>query len=122
MLRPDEARREAAIARTLDPFSVAIATDSGFVMYYERDYEKATKALKEAVALNPEASGPHFWLGRVYQAQGRYDDAIAEYQAGGPGVSQWAPALAGLGHLYGVLGRRTAAMKVLDQLDEMSKK
>jgi eukaryotic-like serine/threonine-protein kinase len=117
MLRPAEANREAAIARTLDPLSVPVATDSGFVMYYDRDYDKATKILEDAIAMNPKAPLPHFWLGRVYQAQKRYTDATAEYNAGLPGISKSPPVLAGLGHMYAVTGRHADALKILHQIE-----
>jgi serine/threonine protein kinase/tetratricopeptide (TPR) repeat protein len=121
MLRPAEANREAAAARLIDPLSVPIASDAGFVMYYDRDYDKAIKTLKDAIAMNPKAAGPHFWLGRSYQAQRHYDQAIAEYKLGGPGISQWPPALGGLGHLYGLMGKRDEANKVLQQIEAASK-
>ena len=122
MLRPGEASRQAAIARSLDPFSVGVATDSGFVMYYDRDYREAARELKDAIALNPKAAGPHFWLGRVYQAEKKYDQAAAEYAVSGPGVTQWPPGLAGLGHMDGLTGRRTDALRVLNDLGTMSKR
>lgn len=120
MLRPDEARRETAKARALDPLSVPVATDTGFVLYYERDYDKATKALKDAIAMNPKAAAPHFWLGRVYQAQEKYAESAEEYEAGGPEISSWPPILAGLGHMYGVTGQRSQALRVLKEIERMS--
>jgi serine/threonine protein kinase/tetratricopeptide (TPR) repeat protein len=122
MLRPSEARSEIEKAHALDPLSVLVSTDMGFELYYERNYERAITALRDAIEINPRAPLPHFWLGRVYQAQSRFPEAIAEYQAAGPGVAQWAPALAGLGHLYGLLGRREEAMRVLGQIREMGDK
>lgn len=121
MLRLVESKREASIARTLDPLSVPIVTDSGFVMYYARDYDKAIKALKDASALNPKAAGPHFWLGRVYQAQRRYDEAAAEYKLATPGVAKLPALLAGLGHMYAITGRRADALQVLQQIEVVSK-
>lgn len=121
MLRATESTREAALARSLDPLSVPIATDSGFVMYYERDYDKATKALKDAIAMNPKAPGPHFWLGRVYQAEGRYDEAAAEYKVAEPGVSKLPALFAGLGHMYAITGKQAQAEQVLQELEAMGK-
>ena len=121
MLRPVEARSEAAIARTLDPLSVPIATDSGFVMYYERDYVQAEKTLRDAIGINPKAPGPHFWLARVYQAQQRYNEAAAEYNLAGPGISKIPPIYAGLGHMYAVTGKRAEAEQVLRAIEETSK-
>ena len=120
MLRAEEARREASVARKLDPLSVAVATDSGFVMYYERDYTKATKLLQDAIAMNPKAAGSHYWLGRVYQAQGRYDAAAAEYKVATPGASKLPALFAGLGHMYAITGRRAEAEEVLKQISAMA--
>ncbi len=121
MLRPAEAQREIEIARTLDPLSVLVATDMGFILYYDRAYDRSTTVLRDAIAMNPKAAGAHFWLGRVYQAERRYGDAAAEYRAGGTGISQWPPALAGLGHMYGLLGERSSALSVLGELETMAK-
>jgi len=118
MLRPAEAKREVAAARALDPLSVPVATDSGFVMYYDRDYASATKTLQDAVAMNPKKSAlAHFWLGRVFQAEKKYDQAAAEYEAGLPDYIAVPPVLAGLGHMYGVIGRRADALNVLHQIE-----
>jgi serine/threonine protein kinase/Tfp pilus assembly protein PilF len=99
MIRPEESRREIEKAHELDPLSVLVSTDMGFELYYDRRYEEATRALKDALSMNPNAPTPHFWLARVYQAQGRFDDAVAEFKTAGPSVLQWPPAFAGLGHL-----------------------
>ena len=121
MLRPVEAEREMATAHVIDPLSVLVATDMGFVLYYDRSYARAASALRDAITMNPNASGAHFWLGRVYQAEKRDADAAAEYRAGGPGISQWPPALGGLGHMYGILGEKAKARNVLNELALMSK-
>jgi serine/threonine protein kinase/Tfp pilus assembly protein PilF len=120
MLRPTEAMREMNTARTLDPLSVQIATNRGFVLYYDRDYDEAAKALQDAIAMNPKAAGPHSWLARVLQAQRNYPEAAVEYRKGG--VSAWAPALAGLGYMYGAIGQRPQALNVLHEIDGMAQK
>jgi TolB-like protein/Flp pilus assembly protein TadD len=122
LLRPFEARDQIERARNLDPLSVLIASDMGFELYYDRQYEEAAAALKEAISTNPGAALPHFWLGRVYQALGRYDDAASEYRAAGSGVGAWPPALSGLGHMHAIAGQRAEAHDVLRRLGEMAKR
>ncbi len=122
MLRSVEARSEIQKAHTFDPLSVLVSTDMGFELYYDRKYAEATKALRDAIEMNPKAPLPHFWLGRVYQAERKYPEAIAEYQAAGPGVARLPIALAGLGHLYGLLGKRADALRVLEELRLMAEK
>jgi len=118
LLRHDEARSEIERAHNLDPLSNAVATDMGFERYYARQYPEAVQSLQDAIAANPSLPSPHFWLGRVYQAQGRFDDALEEFAKGGKG---WPPALAGYGHLQGVTGHPDEARKVIDALHALAR-
>ena len=70
--------------------------------------------------MNPKRPA-HISGSAAYQAEKRYADAAAEYRAGGPGVSQWPPALGGLGHMYGILGQKENAENVVRELTAMSK-
>jgi eukaryotic-like serine/threonine-protein kinase len=117
LLRPVEARVEIERARALDPLSSNVATDMGFELYYARRYPEAIAALEDAITSNEKAPLPHLWLGRTYQAQGRYDKAIKEFLAMGPALTI-GPALAGFGHLQAISGHPAEAMKVLTQLGE----
>jgi len=120
LLRPAEARAEIERAQQLDPFSTAVATDMGFELYYDRQYDKALKQLQLAIDMNPKAPFPHFWYGRTLQALGRYEEALKAYQEGGPGINDAPPLRAGVGHMYGVWGKKSEALKVLDELDRKS--
>jgi serine/threonine-protein kinase len=120
MLRPEEARQQIEAARGLDPFSVVVSTDMGFQKYYERQYPEAITSLQEAIKRYPQAPLPHFWLARTYQAQGRFDEALAEFQRGGPALTSLPALLSGLGHFYGISGRRADALKVLETMDAMA--
>jgi serine/threonine protein kinase/tetratricopeptide (TPR) repeat protein len=123
ILRPDEARQEIERARLLDPLSPLVATDAGFETYYDRRYDAAEAALKEAIAANPKGPVAHFWLARTYQARGRNEAALAAYQAAGDGVAtSWPTAMSGLGHLYAQMGRKADALKILERFDAMSTK
>jgi tetratricopeptide (TPR) repeat protein len=116
MLRPEEAQHEIAKARELDPLSILVATDIGFEQYYDRNYDEAIKLLKDSIAMNPNAPIPHFWLARVYQAKQKYDEALAEFKLARIG---WT--IGATGHLYGIIGNRSAGMKELEEIDKISK-
>jgi TolB-like protein/Flp pilus assembly protein TadD len=118
MLRPDEARQEVERARALDPLSPLVTTDAGFETYYDRRYDAAEAMLKEAIAANPKGPVAHFWLARTYQAQGRYAEALAEFEAAGPALG--GTSYAGIGHLYGQMGRRADALRMLERFQAMS--
>ena len=121
LLRPAEARKEIERAQRLDPFSTAVATDMGFELYYDRQYDQALKQLQFAIDMNPKAPFPHFWHGRTLQAMGRYPEALKAYEDGGPGIRDAPPIRAGVGHLYGVWGKKDEALTVLDELDRKSR-
>ena len=120
LLRTDEARKEIERAHELDPLSPFVAANMGFELYYARQYPEATKALQEAIAAPLSSPLAHFWLGRVYQAQGRFDDALKEFNLAGNAFSQWPTALSGAGHLLGISGRKDEARRVLEQLQQQA--
>ncbi|HET7841451.1 MAG TPA: FlgO family outer membrane protein, partial [Terriglobia bacterium] len=79
--RPDRAIAEIEMARELDPLSVVINTDSGMILYWARRYDPAVAQLQRALELDPHFDWAHFWLGRAYEQQGKYDKAIQNFQA-----------------------------------------
>jgi TolB-like protein/tetratricopeptide (TPR) repeat protein/tRNA A-37 threonylcarbamoyl transferase component Bud32 len=74
--RVDDALVEANRARELDPFSPDAALVVGLMQYYARQYARAAESLHDALALDPEFARAYALLGRVYEAQGRYDEAL----------------------------------------------
>jgi tetratricopeptide (TPR) repeat protein len=119
--RLPEARAEIERAQELDPLSVPIASDMGFLLHYSYEQDRAAEELRKALEMNPQFPLAHLFLGRVYQAKGLYEQAIAEYQATGP-LREWVPTIAAIGYVYGVTGRRQEALQVLSNLEALSKK
>ena len=58
------------------PQSLRKRLDSSY--YYKRNYEEAIQALEHALTLDPGSARARFVLGRVYDAQGRTDQAIEQ--------------------------------------------
>jgi serine/threonine-protein kinase len=120
LLRPDEARQQIERARVLDPLSPLVATDAGFETFYDRRYEEARSALEEAIQASPKAPLAHYWLARTFQAQGQNEKAIAEFELSSRAFGNFAPTIGGLGNLYGTMGRRDDALKMLAKLEELA--
>ncbi len=118
--RADEAAAEIAIARKLDPLSVAINTDQAYMLYYFGKTEEALKWVRTALEMDPNFETAHFWLVRIYTSQGRYADAEAELGKIGS-LRVWTPAMAAAGFLYGMEGKREAAQGILLEFDELKK-
>jgi tetratricopeptide (TPR) repeat protein len=77
--------------------------------------------LRKTIDLDPNYWWAHSWLGRAYEQQSQFREAIAEFQEAvrlGSGITE---PRALLGRAYAVSGKRAEAQKVLDELSEVSK-
>jgi len=74
-----EAAASLQRAERLEPLSLAIKEDIGGNLYRSRQYDKALQALHDVLALDQNFTRAHVPLGRIYEAQGRYAEALAEY-------------------------------------------
>ena len=108
-------------ALTLDPLSVPVRTDAGFGLHYAGDQPGAERELRAALELNPRFAPAHFWLGRVYGAAGRYENALMELNASEPALRDWQPFMAAKGHFLGKCGRPAEAEAILSRFAELSK-
>src|SRR3989441_11861268 len=108
-------------AQALDPTSLMINTDLGFVLYYSRQYDAAIQQLQMVTEMNADFALAHFWLGRAYQEKRRYDDAIAEFRRIEAALHGWPVVSAAIGHVHGVSGRTREALETLDGLEHLRK-
>jgi TolB-like protein/DNA-binding winged helix-turn-helix (wHTH) protein/Tfp pilus assembly protein PilF len=122
MGRFDQARTEIRRAQALDPLSTAVATDVGFGAYYAGRYEDAVTDLRSTLSITPNFPLAHLWLGRAYEEQRRFEDAIQEFGETRKVLGEWPVALAAVGHVDGVAGRRADAEAVLVRLSELARR
>ena len=115
-----EAFHEIAEARRLDPLSVAINTDSAYILHYYRRNAEAVAATRRALDMRPGFPLANFWLGRIYTEEGRYADARAALEHIGP-LRTWTPAMAALGYLEARAGRPDAARRILAEFDALAR-
>lgn len=120
MKRYDEAQVIFQKAAALDPLSVPVKTDMGFSFYYSGSYDMAAKELEASLQMNPKFILAHLWLGRTYQAEKVYPEAISEYKKVLDVAVNWPVALAAVGNVYGVSGDKTNARNILDTLISLS--
>ena len=116
--RNAEALAHMQQARELDPLSLIINTDFGWVYYLGHRYEDAIAQYRKALELDPNFTLAHFDLALAYSALGRHDEAIAEMQNARGRGSEY---LAGLGYVYAVAGRRPEALTTLAELQQLAK-
>ncbi len=126
MGRRNEASAERKQARELDPLSLTINFALGLDFYFNRHYDQAIEQFQKTLELDQNFPAVHEFLPAAYEQKGMYDKAIAEFKKagllqGGQGRGELSFSLAGLGHVYGVSGKKAEAWAVLDKLKQMSR-
>jgi tetratricopeptide (TPR) repeat protein len=123
--RFDESIAEGLRAQELDPVSPRIVGIVGYYYQAASRYNDSVAQFKKALELDPTALWLHCMLGWSYALQKAYPQAIAEHERLGPEINPVTPEnqffAAGLGWIYGLSGRRSDAMNVLAQLQELDK-
>jgi len=107
--------------RKFDEFLPFLA-DIGMAQYFylTRQYDRAVDVLNGKLKANPAFPAAHEALGRVYEQQGRSQQAIEEFQKA-INLSVGNYGVGALGHIYAALGRRDEARNAIQKLDERSK-
>jgi DNA-binding winged helix-turn-helix (wHTH) protein/TolB-like protein/tetratricopeptide (TPR) repeat protein len=111
--------------RALDlvpPSTFPVIANLGNAYYFARQYDEAIKYHQRALELNPHFSRSHLAIGQAYVQLGKYEQAIAEINQAITLSGGDVKAIATLGHAYAVAGRHAEARKVLDQLEQLSKR
>jgi TolB-like protein/tetratricopeptide (TPR) repeat protein len=117
--RFDEALREIARAREVDPVSPLIYANEGQILHFARRYDEAITHFRRGLVSEPTFFLNYQALGSVYVATRAYDDGIAAYKrAIDLGASSQVQA--DLAHAYAVSGRTADATRLVEQLIERS--
>ena len=119
--RFSEALAESKKAEEIDPTSTSCNGSVGASLYCARRYDQAIEQLGKALELDSNNAFAHHSLGRSYLQQSRYSEAIAEHQQVINLIGTHPESLAHLGYIYGVIGEKAAAYKILTELQELSK-
>ena len=120
--RIDESIASSTRARELDPFSLSISAQRGFLLENARRYDEAIEQLRGVIAMDPNHYQAHWFLGHTYAANKQFDQAVAASQKA-VDLSERAPgALGMLGLAYGLGGRKDEANKILNELLALTKR
>ena len=114
--RIDESIAASNRARELDPLSLAISVQRGYLLENARRYNEAIQQLNDVIAVDQNHYQAQWMLGHTYAMNGQLDQAIAAAERA-VALSDRAPgALGMLGMIYGLANRRVEANKVLQEL------
>ncbi len=115
--RTQEAEVEIQRARSLDPLSTSISTDAAETAYWARKPREAMARVEAVLALDPYFAEAHRVKGKIFEQQGRYEEALAEFRialalfGGGPNVK------ALQGHALALAGASEQALDMARQLE-----
>jgi Tfp pilus assembly protein PilF len=119
--RPEEAVVEMERARKADPLSLIIQALAGWCLDAAGRREEAVDHLRRTLEMDPGFDRSHFILGIVYQDQGRFPEAVQEFQTAVT-LSGDAPKYrAFLIHAYAGGGQRDKAAKLFVELKDSPK-
>lgn len=118
--RFDEALDELREAQELDPLSLIIRVDRGWVLYTARRYEEAIAELRQTFEMDPRFPGSYF-LVLAYAKNRMYEEALTELNRV-TGIYGESPVYVSLrGYVHALAGRRPEALKVLEELNRRSR-
>ena len=122
MGRFPEATAEIEKSENLDPLSLIISSDFGWILFNERQYDSAIRQVRKTLDLDPNFASGHWTLGLAYGGKGMSSEAVAELQkavnlSGGLPVC-----LAALGRAYALAGKREQAVEIVNALRDQSKR
>jgi len=120
--RHREADAEGKRAQELEPLSLITNFHVALAFYWARNYDQAIDQFQKTLELDPSFPPALVILPAAYEQKGMLEEAIAGFQRGitltkGP---EKILAMAGLGHVYAVSGRKTEARKILGELQRLS--
>src|SRR5262249_45080915 len=117
--RGGEGLAESEVARGLDPFSPTMAINRCRAWYWTRQYDHAARCFTEILEKDPANQNAQYILGFVNLERGRVGEAIEIFQK----LYQKDKAFGAtpLGWAYGRKGAQFEALKILAEMEELSK-
>jgi len=120
--RIEESIASSTRARGLDPFSLSISAQRGFLLENARRYDEAIEQLRNVIAMDPNHYQAHWFLGHTYALNKQFEQAIAASQKA-VDLSERSPgALGMLGLVYALANKKDEANKILNELLELNKR
>lgn len=119
--RFEEAIGQLKIAQELDPQSVWIRYETGWIYYCGRQYDRAIDLYREALSLDMNSAQTHRRIGLAFAQVGMLEESMAEIRKALE-IREDPAYYSDLGWLYAKLGKKSEVQNALNKLQEMSKR
>ncbi|MGH9652725.1 MAG: tetratricopeptide repeat protein [Bryobacteraceae bacterium] len=116
--RTREALEQIRRAQELDPLSLIVNVQVGYILFLARRYDDAIAQFRAALQMNPQFFFAHADLGQAYEQKRMYPEAISELQKAadltnhGPGEMMW------LARAWALGGKREEALRARAALEK----
>lgn len=121
MGRWEEAITEIEHARQLDPLSIIINANSGFILFHGRRFDEAVAEEQKALILDPNSPVAHEYLGLAYIGKKMDKDAVAELHRAVALSGEASQDVAELSFAYAAGGDLAQARKILVRMKQRSR-
>ena len=112
----NEASAEMNKAKALDPLSLIVLTNSGWVRYFAGDYEGAIRIFHDCLQMDPDFISTHIKLGWAYEQSGQPGRAVDEFQLAFTLAAGDRAILLMCAHAYALAGQRDQARDILSRV------
>jgi TolB-like protein/Tfp pilus assembly protein PilF len=106
-------------AWAIEPFSLPINNALGWFYYGAGRFDEAAQQCRRTVELDPDFAIAHSCFGMAQAQQGRYSEAIREYQTA-KALGGTITALRGLGYVYALAGDKDQATQILNESQQLT--
>src|SRR2546423_9627789 len=120
--RLSEAWTEIERAKELDPLSIIINWNVGWILYFLRKYSEAVAQFRSTLELDPNYLVTRMFLGQAYLQQHKFDNALEEFQSAVDLSDGAAFAIGLLGHSQAQAGEKNEALPLLGKLGQLSQR
>jgi eukaryotic-like serine/threonine-protein kinase len=115
--RKEDSIREIKLAREIDPKSMIINANVGFVYYLAGDYDRAEEVEKNTIQMDPSFVTAHGYLGQIYVEKKQYAEAIDEFRTAASLIPGDMAAQADLAHAYAIADKKNEAEEILKEME-----
>ena len=122
MGRTPECVEQFQRAQSLDPLSVGIVAGLGLCYYWAGQYDAAISQFKKTLDIEPRFAVGWWDLASTYTQKRMFNEAFAAFEKGFAISPDDAGAVADYSFAYASAGRRADATRLLEKLNEMSKR
>ena len=119
--RVDESLKWIGTALEIEPLSLIVNANKGYVLYIARRYDESITQLQKTLEIDPSFAATHHRLGLAYCARDMHREAIQHFQEALRFSDDNPLAWGTLGYIYGQTGREAEAHEILRRLSTISK-